>query len=134
MAAGKKKSIEQYDFAGRSRTNNWSAGLVTSDSDYDGELKVAGSGPHLDPTLQWAEKAQHAPSEVPTVLLHVHERLGARTIIEAVKKEDPSVEQQTGPFETPKGNVMLRQGLDFYGYEYDWSNRLLAGYSLRLIR
>ena len=38
--------------------------------------------PHLDPQLQWAGKGSF---EVPTVSLHVHERIDPRTIIEAYR-------------------------------------------------
>jgi len=40
--------------------------------------------PHLDPQLQWAGKTEHTSFEVPTVSLHVHERIDPRSIIEAV--------------------------------------------------
>ena len=31
--------------------------------------------PHLDPQLVWAGKAEHTSFEVPTVSLHIHERI-----------------------------------------------------------
>ena len=36
----------------------------------------------------WAGKKEHASFEVPTVSLHVHERIDPRTIIEAVRKRN----------------------------------------------
>jgi len=41
-----------------------------------------------EPFLNWAGKAEHTSFEVPTVSLHVHERIDPRTIIEAVRKRD----------------------------------------------
>ena len=38
------------------------------------------------PYLNWAGKAERPSFEVPTVSLHVHERIDPRTIIEAVRK------------------------------------------------
>src|SRR5215208_3148809 len=132
MAKGKKKSIEQYDHAGKSRKNNPPVGLVTPDTDRDAEAKTYAYDPHLDPMLQWAGKAEHTSFEVPTVSLHVHERIDPRTIIEAVEKDDPD-EQQPALFETPEENPPLRQAIDFYEHEHSWSNRLIAGDSLLIL-
>lgn len=33
--------------------------------------------PHLDPQLVWAGKAEHTSFEVPTVSLHIHERIAS---------------------------------------------------------
>ena len=40
------------------------------------------------PALQWAGKAERTSFEVPTVSLHVHERIDPRTIIEAVRRKN----------------------------------------------
>jgi len=42
------------------------------------------------PYLNWAGKAEHTSFELPTVSLHVHERIDPRTIIEAVRKRNGS--------------------------------------------
>lgn len=130
MAKSKKKAIEQYDHADKSRKNNPPVGLVTPDNDRDGESRVYEYDPHLNPALQWAGKAEHTSFEVPTVSLHVHERIDPRTIIEAVEKDDAAVEQQPALFEKPEENPPLRQAIDFYEHEHSWSNRLVAGDSL----
>src|SRR6267142_1442270 len=85
--AGKRK-IEQYQHADKKRANNPPVGLVTPQTDKDGARKTYAYDPHLDPSLQWAGKAEHTSFEVPTVSLHVHERIDPRTIIEAVQKQD----------------------------------------------
>lgn len=41
-----------------------------------------------EPFLNWAGKAEHTSFEVPTVSLHVYERIDPRTIIEAVRKKN----------------------------------------------
>jgi len=69
--------------------NNPPVGLVTPETDPDaGAKKSYAYDPHLDPQLQWAGKAEHASFEIPTVSLHVHERIDLRTIIEAVRKRN----------------------------------------------
>ena len=84
-AGDKKRVIESYDHRDKRRVNNPPVGLVTPDTDPDaGARKVYAYDPHLDPQLQWAGKAEHASFEVPTVSLHVHERIDPRSIIEAV--------------------------------------------------
>jgi hypothetical protein len=83
--AKSKKSIEQYEHLNKMRKNNPPAGLVTPDTDRDGEKRIYAYDPHLDPQLVWAGKAEHTSFEVPTVSLHVHERIDPHTIIEAVE-------------------------------------------------
>ncbi|MEM3883161.1 MAG: hypothetical protein QXO23_07255 [Candidatus Methanomethyliaceae archaeon] len=61
--------------------------MVTPETDPDaGQKKRYAYDPHLYPQLVWAGKAEHTSFEVPTVSLHVHERIEPRTIIEAVRK------------------------------------------------
>ena len=130
MAKRKKteKKIEQYEHSNKKRANNPPVGLVTPKSDPDtGEKKTYEYDPHLDPQLQWAGKAEHTGFEVPTVSLHVHERIDPKTIIDTVTKE------KTGPaqmslFETEQ--KPLREAIDFYKHKEGWSNRLIAGDSL----
>ena len=82
-----KRPIESYEHKGKKRVNNPPVGLVTPDTDPDaGANKTYAYDPHLDPQLQWAGKAEHPSFEVPTVSLHVHERIDPRTIIEAVRR------------------------------------------------
>lgn len=82
-----KRPIESYEHRDKRRVNNPPVGLVTPDTDPDaGAKRTYAYDPHLDPQLQWAGKAEHTSFEVPTVSLHVHERIDPRTIIEAVRK------------------------------------------------
>jgi len=87
--AGKtdKRPIESYAHKGRQRANNPPVGLVTRRTDPDaGKKKTWAYDPNIAPALQWAGKAERTSFEVPTVSLHVHERIESRTIIEAVRK------------------------------------------------
>lgn len=84
-----KKKIEQYEHSKDERANIPHVGLVTPESDPEtGEKKTYEYDPHLDPQLQWAGKKEHTSFEVPTVSLHVHERIDPKTIIETVKKDN----------------------------------------------
>ena len=124
-------SIETYDHLGRDRLNNPPVGLVDSNNDQDAGNKTYEYDPHLDPQLQWAGKAEGTSFEVPTVSLHVHERIDPRTIIEATKKRNGTATPiQGGLFELPDENPPLRTAVEFYQHRHNWSNRLIAGDSL----
>jgi len=83
-----QKPIEQYEHKDKQRLNNPPVGLVDAHTDNGGaKKKQYAYDPHLDPQLQWAGKAEHTSFEVPTVSLHVHERIDPRRIIETVRKE-----------------------------------------------
>ena len=123
----KRKPVEQYAHTDKKRVNNPQVGLVTPEADPDlGEKRVWQYDPHLDPQLQWAGKAEQASLEVPTVSLHVHERIDPKTIIEAVRKSHDDGGQGS-LFEKQKP---LREAVEFYKHKDNWSNRLVAGDSL----
>lgn len=90
------------------------------------------------PFLNWAGKAERLSFEVPTVSLHVHERIDARTIVEAVQKKNgagPAAGAAQpdlfhGFFTRPAENPPLKNAIEFYKHPHDWSNRLIAGDSL----
>ena len=122
------KIIEQYTHSREERLNNPPVGLVTPQTDKDGVKKTYAYDPHLDPQLQWAGKAEHTSFEVPTVSLHVHERIDPKRIIEQVKKEEKKEAEQTSLFETQERP--LREAVEFYKHKDGWTNRLIAGDSL----
>lgn len=124
----KSKPIEQYSHTDKERVNNPPVGLVDAHTDNGGyKKKTYQYDPHLDPQLQWAGKAEHTSFDVPTVSLHVHERIDPRRIIETVKKEEEASTQMS-LFETEK--KPLREAIEFYKHKENWSNRLIAGDSL----
>jgi len=131
MAKSKKsveeKPIEQYEHKDKKRLNNPQVGLVTPKTDKDGKKKKYQYDPHLDPQLQWAGKEEHTSFEVPTVSLHVHERIDPKTIIETAKKgnKDPVQMSLFAKEEKP-----LREAIEFYKHKENWANRMVAGDSL----
>jgi len=126
---GSKRNIEHYTHADKDRLNNPPVGLVTPDTDQDAGKKTYAYDPHLDPQLVWAGKAEHTSFEVPTVSLHVHERIDPRTIMEAVRRRNGTV-PQLSLFTSPEENPPIRQAIEFYKHKHNWSNRLIAGDSL----
>jgi adenine-specific DNA-methyltransferase len=130
-----RRAIEQYAHKGKSRPNNPPVGLVTSATDPpEPKRKKYAYDPHLDPQLVWAGKAERTSFEVPTVSLHVHERIDPKTIIRVVRSNGngkaKGKPRQRSLFEEPEENPPLRDALDFYKHKHGWTNRLIAGDSL----
>ncbi|MCS6913265.1 MAG: site-specific DNA-methyltransferase, partial [Myxococcota bacterium] len=130
VQAAPKRPIETYEHKGKERLNNPPVGLVTPQTDPDAghKKKTYAYDPHLDPQLVWAGTAERTSFEVPTVSLHVHERIDPRTIIEAVRKKNGSAPQMS-LFETERQEP-LRHAVEFYQHKHGWTNRLIAGDSL----
>src|SRR5438876_12268814 len=142
-----KRPIERYEHSDKKRINNPPVGLVTPETDpvaptrktYDYITPVPSVkprqeldyDPHLDPQLVWAGKKEHSSFEVPTVSLHVHERIDPHTIIDTVRKRNGTgLPVQPSLFERREENPPLREAIDFYRHAHGWSNRLIAGDSL----
>lgn len=123
-----QKPLEQYEHKDKKRLNNPPVGLVDARTDNGGQKKRSYAyDPHIDPQLQWAGKAEHTSFEVPTVSLHVHERIDPRRIIESARKEKTGL-RQVSLFQEDK--KPLREAIEFYKHKENWSNRLIAGDSL----
>ena len=128
----RKRNIETYAHTDKERINNPPVGLVTPETDQDSSRKVYAHDPHIDPQLSWAGKKEQTSFEVPTVSLHVHERIDPRTVIEAVRKRN-GAKQQLSLFEMPEENPPLRKAVEFYKHSHNWTNRLIAGDSLLIM-
>ena len=126
----KKRVIEQYSHTDKKRPNNPPVGLVTPETDIDTGRTAYQYDPHLDPSLQWAGKAEHTSFEVPTRSLHVHERIEPSTILDAVRKKNGAGYFQQSLFASLEENPPLREAIEFYKHPHNWSNRLIAGDSL----
>jgi len=82
------------------------------------------------PYLNWTGKAERTSFEVPTVSLHVHERIDPRSILEAVRKKNGSNYEQLSLWNDAAQNPPLRDAIEFYQHRHGWTNRLVAGDSL----
>lgn len=129
-AGNDKRKIDSYAHPDKKRPNNPPVGLVTEKNDPDLGRKRYAYDPHLDPQLVWAGKAEHTSFEVPTVSLHVHERIDPKTIVDAVRKRNGEPQRQLSLFEAPQENLPLREAIEFYKHAHGWTNRLVAGDSL----
>ena len=127
-----RRDIDTYAHTDKERVNNPPVGLVTPETDRDAAGKSFVHDPHLDPQLSWSGKAEHTSFEVPTVSLHVHERIDPRTIIEAVRRRN-GTERQMSLFASPEENPPIRQAIEFYRHRHNWTNRLIAGDSLLIM-
>ena len=121
-----RKAVGQYVHSDERRANIPQAGLVSPRTDpYKDERREYKYDPHLDPSLQWAGKAERASFEVPTVSLHVHERIDPKTIINSAQRLPDDA--QPGLFAERRA---LREAVEFYKHRDGWSNRFVAGDSL----
>ena len=128
--SGTKRKVESYQHTDKTRLNNPPVGLVTPATDPETRDRINYAyDPHLDPQLTWAGKAEHTSFEVPTVSLHVHERIEPRTIVEAVRLRNGNGPQMP-LFARQEENPPIREAIEFYKHRHNWSNRLIAGDSL----
>ena len=100
------------------------------ENDPDVQPRTYAYHPHLNPQLHWAGKAERTSFAVPTVSLHVHERIDPISILGAVRRRDVAEPTQLSFFDSPQQKRPLREALDFYRHSHGWSNRLAAGDSL----
>ena len=126
------KVLAAYEHAEQERANNPPVGLVTPETDPESPPGEYSFDPHLDPSLQWAGKAERTSFEVPTVSLHVHERMEPRTILEAVRRGAGDEESQPSLFHANERPI--REAVEFYRHRDHWTNRLIAGDSLLVMQ
>lgn len=135
--ADKMRDIETYIHDDKKRTNNPPVGMAQHDRSEE-KMKTYQYDPHLDPTLQWAGKAEGMSFDVPTSSIHIHESIKPLNIIARVTKEyskalEGQLEGQTSMFEaeTPAERMRRRrESIEFYQHGVDWTNRMIAGDSL----
>lgn len=83
MGKGKKSkssssnNVKSYRHEKETRKNVVPVGLASYDT-VKPKPKKYKYDPHLDPQLVWAGKKEHTSFEVPTVSLHIHERIALR--------------------------------------------------------
>lgn len=129
----KLRDIEAYTHDDKKRTNNPPVGMAQHDKSEE-KVKTYQYDPHIDPSLQWAGKAEGMSFDVPTSSIHIHESIKPHRIINAVQTIGehyaPEVEQVSF-FETPLERMRRRQtAIQFYQHGVDWTNRMIAGDSL----
>lgn len=127
-ARASKKDVRSYRHQEK-RKNNPEVGLAGFEKPTKEPPRVAYQyDPHLDPQLVWSGKAEHTSFDVPTVSLHVHERVSSQAIIKTVKKNGEQQLEFTDLFADPQ--LPLSEAVEFYQHDVDWANRLILGDSL----
>ena len=92
------------------------------------------ASPHHDPALCWFGKREGGYLVVPTVSLHLHERIDPTTIIEkALRAETHRQDTLVPHFEMDVNNPPLGKAIQFYRHTNNWSNRIIAGDSLMVM-
>ena len=135
--AVKMRDVEAYTHDDKKRTNNPPVGMAQHDKAEE-KVKTYQFDPDLDPTLQWAGKAEGMSFDVPTSSIHIHESIKPHSIIARVMKEysnalEGQVEGQQSMFEaeTPAERMRRRrESIEFYQHGVNWTNRMIAGDSL----
>ena len=130
----KMRDIETYEHSDKKRTNNPPVGMAQHDKTSE-VIKTYQFDPHLDPTLQWAGKAEGTSFEIPTSSIHIHESIKPHKIIRAVQSiGDDYEDQQLSLFETPVERMRRRRdAIEFYQHGVNWTNRMIAGDSLMVM-
>ena len=135
--AEKMRDVEAYTHDDKKRTNNPPVGMAQHDKAEE-KIKTYQFDPHLDPTLQWAGKAEGTSFEVPTSSIHIHESIKPHSIISHVMKEYSEAlegqlvgQQSMFEAETPAERMRRRrESIEFYQHGVNWTNRMIAGDSL----
>lgn len=133
----KMRDVEAYTHDDKMRTNNPPVGMAHHDKAEE-KVKTYQFDPHLDPTLQWAGKAEGTSFDVPTSSIHIHESIKPHSIVSRVMKEysnalEGQLEGQQTMFEaeTPAERMRRRrESIEFYQHGVNWTNRMIAGDSL----
>ncbi|RJE48923.1 DNA methylase [Dehalobacter sp. MCB1] len=125
------RDVEAYTHDDKQRTNNPPVGMAQ----YDKQAEVTRTyqfDPHLNPTLQWAGKAEGVSFDVPTSSIHIHESIKPHKIIRSVQTIGDEYEEiQMSLFESPMERMRRRRdAIEFYQHKDKWTNRLIAGDSL----
>lgn len=126
-----ESTVAQYVHPNEKRVNNPPVGMVDFNNDPDQPSKKYSYDPRLDPQLQWSGKTENSEFDVDTVSLHIHSRIDPLTIIEKVMKNHKTVQKSLFHYyDLPENNPPLRDAIEFYKHDQNWSNRLIAGDSL----
>ena len=124
-----RRSIEAYTHSAPGEAYNSPVDLVPGATDPAGGRKTYQHDRYQEPELQWVGKTERTSFEVPTVSVHVHERIDPRTIVEAVRRRN-GPETQQPLFAAPEQNRPIRQAIEFNRGLHPWTNRLILGDSL----
>jgi len=127
----KPKEIDTYTHDEKTRANIPPVGMAQYDTGENSEKKYE-YDPHIDPSLQWAGKAEGTSFTVPTSSIHIHESIKPHKILRSVQTiGDDYADVQPDLFESDSERARRRNdAIEFYQHKNKWTNRLIAGDSL----
>ena len=82
----KEEDVEAYRHEDETRKNVVLVGLASYDTLIP-KLRKYEYDPHLHQQLVWTGKAESTSFEIPTVSLHIHERIAIEAIIRSIRRE-----------------------------------------------
>ena len=85
-AKKKEEDVDAYRHETETRKNVVPVGLASYDTAKPKPKKYEYE-PHLDPQLVWTGKAENTSFEVPTVSLHIYERIASEAVIRSIRRE-----------------------------------------------
>jgi adenine-specific DNA-methyltransferase len=130
LDAGKLTQIDVYKHDKHSRANIPPAGMAQYDIAASPDTAYQ-YDPHIDPSLQWAGKAEGTSFTVPSSSIHIHEVINPYKIIRSAQTAENTPEPQSWLFESDAERAKRRNdAIEFYQHKDKWTNRLIAGDSL----
>lgn len=129
------REVDSYIHDDKKRMNIPPVGMAQYDTAEE-PMKKYEYDPHLDPSLQWAGKAERTSFEIPTSSIHIHESIKPLKIISSLLNKYRSTEYVQGQTtlwhqESPAERMKRRrETIQFYQHGVDWTNRMIAGDSL----
>ena len=126
------REVTAYDHHEKKRTNNPTIGMARYDRVAEESTHYM-HDPHIEPSLDWAGKAEGMSFDVPATSIHIHESIKPSKILRSVESIGDDYESQEinlfgdDPIEKRRKQ---RDALEFYQHGVDWTNRLIAGDSL----
>lgn len=128
----KIREVTAYDHHDKKRANNPTIGMSRYDRVAEESTHYA-HDPHIDPSLDWAGKAEGMSFDVPATSIHIHESIKPSKIlrsVESIGNEYESMEMDLFGEDPLEKRRRHRDALEFYKHGVDWTNRLIAGDSL----
>lgn len=128
----KIREVTAYDHHDKKRANNPTIGMSRYDRVAEESTHYA-HDPHIDPSLDWAGKAEGMSFDVPATSIHIHESIKPSKIlrsVESIGNEYESMEMDLFGEDPLEKRRRHRDALEFYKHGVDWTNRLISGDSL----
>ena len=129
------REVDNYLHTDKMRSNNPPASMAQYDTVAEPDTEYA-YDPNIDPSLQWAGKAERTSFAVPRSSIHIHESVKPLKIIDSLLKKYRGTEYQNGQTtlwhqESPAERMKRRrESIEFYQHGVSWTNRMIAGDSL----